>query len=120
MNLGEILNLKLGDIPFLIVLFIAFTCPFYGDAYYQVRKKLFKKMTRSEQEGWVESIHFDLFNKLMSMRDDPFMSDQKWRKWLPVCRYADEMLAIILPRTRLMKLEDVVHKIIGETDEIKI
>ena len=56
MNLGEIINLKLGDIPhesliFLIVLFIALTCPFYGDAYYQVRKKLFKKNDQERTGG---------------------------------------------------------------------
>lgn len=124
MTLREILYLKLGDIPhgpliFLILFLIATTIPWYGDAYYQIRKKLFKKLTKKEQAEWAEQIHFDLLWKLREMRDDPFMSDQKWHEWLPICRYADEILRKVLPKTKLMNLEEFVYQIINEPDEIK-
>ena len=125
MSFSELRNLKLSDIPygptiFLVIILIATTLPFYNDIYYQIRKKLFKKMTRSEYEDWVEQIYFDLLKEFVRMRDDPFMSDQKWREWLPIFRYADELIQKTFPKIKYRSLGNMVHMIIDNSDEIKI
>lgn len=117
MNLSKI---PYGSLIFLITLLIVISAPWYSDIYYQIRKKLFNKMTRREQEDWAVQVHFDLYNKLLGMLYDPFMSDQKFREWLPICQYADEMLKSILPKTNLTSLESLIHKIIDAPNEITI
>lgn len=125
MTLGKILHMQVDDIPygplvFLITMLIAGTFPWYGDIYYRIRKLLFKKMTKKEQKEWAVQVHFDLFDKLLLLRDDPFMSDHKWREWPPICRYSDQMLKIVLPETQLMSLESFVSRATDEPDETRV
>lgn len=125
MTLHEILDLKLGDIPqgplvFLIIILIAFTFPWYSDIYYQARKLLFKKLTKKEQEEWAVQAHDDLLKKLLELIDDPCMSYYKWREWLPICKYSDTILRQALPKTQLTCLEEFVHQIMDEPDEIPV
>ncbi len=44
-----------------------------------------------------QMFHNDLFNKMRKLRDDPFMTDEKWREWLPICRFSDDLLGQCLP-----------------------
>lgn len=119
--------MKLGDIPhgpliFLIAMLIACALPLSIDfsihIYYQIRKVLFKKMTKKEQEEWAEQMHFDLLDKILELKDDPFMSDYKWREWLPVCRYSDTIVRTALPNTRLIFLENLIFRMIDRDEAL--
>ena len=71
MTLGELLDMKLGDIPhglfiFLIIFLVAITFPLYGRIYYRIKKIFFLKNTlnQQEKEWWATQIHLDLFDKI--------------------------------------------------------
>lgn len=66
----------------------------------------------------VERFHVDLFNKIVELKRDPFMSDHKWKEWLPICRYFDQLLWQVLPRTRLISLGKMVSDIIQNSEEV--
>lgn len=106
-----------GSLIFLIVMIVVVTCPWYSDAYYQIRKVITGKLTKKEQEDWAFQIHSDLFDKLTELIDDPFMSDYKLREWLPICRYSDDLILQVLPKTKLMQLEQFIIRIIDEPHE---
>lgn len=118
MNLWDIWNMRLGEIPygpvvFLVLLVIVIICWWYSDVYYWARKLLFKKMTRRERKEWALQTHLDLFQKIIDLLDDPSMSDSKWREYLPICRYSDTILKQVLPNTPHRQLEDIVRQIIN-------
>ncbi|MBI2669610.1 MAG: hypothetical protein HYX20_00465 [Candidatus Yanofskybacteria bacterium] len=127
MTLGEILGMKLGDISreqliFLIIFLAVIIAPRYSRIYYRIKKIFFLKNTFSqrEREKWATQVHFDLFEKIIESADDPFMSDQKWKEWLPICRYSDDILREVLPKAQLASLENIVLNIINESDEISV
>ena len=124
--LGKVLELRLGDIPcgvpiFLIVIILVPILPFYGDIYYRIKKLFFKNsLSKKEKIEWVEQIHFDLLYKLLKLRDDPFMSNYKLREWLPICEYADTLMITTLPQTQMMSLERFLLNIISDPEEMAV
>lgn len=83
--------------------------------------RIFRKGYLSPQEKteFVERFHNDLFDKILGLKRDPFMSNQKWKEWLSVCRYSDQLLWQVLPRTRLTSLEKMVREIMNDSEEVK-
>lgn len=66
---------------------------------------------------FVNCFHVDLLQKILELKKNPFMSDQKWRELLPVCRYSDELSRRVYPKTRLISLEELVMNIIQDPEE---
>jgi hypothetical protein len=55
----------------------------------QYQYNLRRRFTKSHK-AFTE--HRDLYDKLMELRDDPAMTDGKWKTWIPVCEYVDEVV----------------------------
>ena len=68
----------------LIVLFVLFGLWFC--------RAIYKNWRGYVHWSQAQQFHDDMFNKIRELRDDPSISDAKWREWLPLCRFSDDLL----------------------------
>ena len=63
-----------------------------------------KKKGKAELDA--VDLHCDMSSKLRELMDDPFMSSEKWKEWLPIFQAADE---------RCKQLHPKMASILGDT-----
>lgn len=74
-----------------------------------------------QQDHWLDAMeeHGVMFNLYCKLCDDPFMSSEKWRTWLPLFEFSDQCLAATLPGVGLgsetfFSLKEAVKKQIDD------
>ena len=94
----------------MIFLFAVIFCAYY--LHERTEKKKFAIRTQAMNE------RYDLQLWIIEHMNDSFMSDQKWREMLPICRFADERYERFhRPLQGKWSCEYFVLRIIGEEYE---
>ncbi len=82
------------------------------DRFMDQREILWPEHASSASQAF--QFHCDLWYKIHTMNDDPFVSDADWQKLLPICQYADEWYARTHPNQKgFVHRADVVRKLMG-------
>lgn len=53
---------------------------------------LFVEHRKEKREKYAVMLNLDISRKFEELMNDPFMNASKWRDWLPVFEYADEVI----------------------------
>ncbi len=59
-------------------------------------------------------LHYDMYDLLLNLLDDPTMTELKWKKWLPIFEAADRRCEKLDPEAATLrgKVSEKVRKII--------